>query len=81
MEVNGILNRADYDQLRNKVERLSKKISARKENLEDCKQKLDVYLDLANTFYEISDKDYLEKLEQEERERKERKAKKRRKSL
>ena len=71
MEANGILNRADYDQLRNKVERLSKKISARKENLEDCKQKLDVYLDLANTFYEISDKNYLEKLEQEERERKE----------
>ena len=49
--------------------------------LEGCKQKLDVYLDLANTFYEISDKDYLEKLEQEERERKEREAKKRRKKL
>lgn len=51
MEANGILYRADYDQLRNKVERLSKKISARKENLEECKQKHDVYLDLANTFF------------------------------
>ncbi len=33
MEANGILYRADHDQLRNKVESLSKKISARKENL------------------------------------------------
>lgn len=68
---NSILYKADYDHLRNRIESLKKRVDTLKESYENNQKELDVYVDLANTFYEISDGDYLAKLEEEERRRKE----------
>ena len=68
---NSILYKADYDHLRNRIESLKKHVDTLKESYEKSQKELDVYVDLANTFYEISNGDYLAKLEEEERQRKE----------
>lgn len=81
MESNDIHTLADIDRLREKTENLNKKISALKENLEGCRQRFDVYSDIAKTYGEISKGDYISKLVEEERQRHEHKVKKRKKSL
>lgn len=57
------------------------KISALKDNLEGCRQRYDVYSDIAKTYDEISKGDYISKLVEEEKQRKEYRDRKRKKSL
>ena len=81
MENNDIHSLADIDRLRERTENLSKKISALKENLEGCRQRYDVYSDIAITYAEISKGDYIFKLVEEEKQRREQAAKKNKKKL
>lgn len=81
MECNGILYRADHDQLRNKVERLTRKISDRREKLDEVQKKYTVYRDILETFFEVSKDDYITNLEKEERKRKEELSKKKKKLI
>ena len=69
MDSGGILYRADHDQLRNKVERLTRKISDRKEKLDEVQKKYAVYRDILETFFEVSKDEYITKLEEEEHQR------------
>ncbi|MBR1765141.1 MAG: relaxase/mobilization nuclease domain-containing protein [Ruminococcus sp.] len=76
MENNGISIDADFDRLCKDISKMSKKISALKENLESCRQRYDVYSDIAKTYAEISKWDYLSNLVEDERKRREKEAKK-----
>ena len=71
MDSNDIRTLADINRLRERTESLSKKISALKENLEGCRQRYDVYSDIAKTYGEISQGDYISKLVEKERQRRE----------
>ena len=81
MDSNDIHSLANIDRLKERTENLNKKISALKENLEGCRQRYDVYSDIAKTYAEISKGDYIANLVEEERQRKEQTAKKSRKKL
>ena len=81
MDSNDIHTLADIDRLRERTENLSKKISALKENLEGCRQRYDVYSDIAKTYAEISKGDYIANLVEEEKQRREQAAKKSKKKL
>lgn len=76
MERNEILNAADVDALRRKVESLSKHISNMKESLEKCRQRFEVYCDIRDTYNKISKRDYISNLVEEERQRREQAKKK-----
>ena len=76
MDSNNIHTLADIDRLREHTENLSQKISALKVNLEGCRQRYDVYSDIAKTYAEISQGDYVSKLVEEERQRREQMARK-----
>lgn len=78
---NGIYTSADVNKLKNDTESMGKKIAALKEKLEGCKHRYDVYSDIANTYKEISQGDYISKLAEEERQRREQAAKKHKKKL
>ena len=71
MDSNDIRTLADIDRLREKTEKLNKKISALKDNLEGCRQRFDVYSDISKTYAEISQGDYISKLVEKERQRRE----------
>ena len=81
MESNDIHTLADIDRLREKTENLNKKISALKENLEGCRQRYDVYSDIAKTYADISQGDYISKMVEEEKKRREQVVKKNKKKL
>ena len=81
MDSNNIHTLSDIDRLREKTEKLSKKISALKEKLEGCRQRYDVYSDIVKTYAEISQGDYISKLVVEEKQRREQAAKKNKKKL
>ena len=81
MDSNDIHTLADMDRLRERTENLSKKISALKENLEGCRQRYDVYSDIAKTYAEISHGDYISKLVEEKMQRREQETKKKRRKL
>ena len=55
---------------------LSTKISALNENLEGCRKRYDVYLDIFKTYEELSKGDYISNLVEEEKLRREKAAKK-----
>ena len=78
---NRIYTSADVNKLRNDTESMGKKIAALKDKLEGCKQRYDVYSDIANTYKEISQGDYISKLAEEERQRREQATKKHKKKL
>ena len=80
MDSNNIHTLSDIDRLREKTEKLNKKISALKDNLEGCRKRYDVYSDIAKTYREISQGDYISKMVEEEKERREQVAKKNKKS-
>ena len=69
------------DKLKHDAESLDKKIAALKDNLEGCRQRYDVYSDIAKTYGEISKGDYFSKLVEEEKQRKEKAAKKNKRKL
>ena len=81
MDSNDIHTLADIDRLRERTENMSKKISALKDNLEGCRQRYDVYSDIAKTYGEISQGDYISKLVEDEKQRREQAAKKNMKKL
>lgn len=81
MDSNDIRTLADIDRLREKTEKLNKKISALKENLEGCRQRYDVYSDIAKTYADISQGDYISKMVEEEKQRREQMVKKNKKKL
>ena len=72
MQRNNILSTADELRLRERAENLGKRITAIKQRLDSCKQQYDVYSDIAKTYHEISEGDYIGRLVEEERRRKER---------
>jgi len=72
---------ADVDSLRERTKNLGKKITALKDNLEGCRQRYDVYSDIAKTYAEISQGDYIGKLVLEEKQHREKEVKKRKKKL
>ncbi len=51
------------------------------DNLEGCKQRYDVYSDIAKTYGEISKADYISKFVEEEKQRREKAAKKNKRKL
>ena len=81
LEQNGIHSPADADILHEQADQLNQKISALKENLEGCRQRYDVYADIAETYREITERDYIGKLIGEEKRRREQDKKKRGKKL
>jgi len=78
MLANHIMTAADFDDLRSRVESLSKKIGGLREKLDECKQKYDVFTDIQKTYDEISKPDYISGLVEEERQRQEQVKKKKR---
>ncbi len=78
---NDIHSPSDEDSLREKARHLGIKISALKENLEGCRNRYDVYSDIAKTYGEISKGDYISKLVEEKKQRKEKAAKKENRKL
>ncbi|MBR1383906.1 MAG: relaxase/mobilization nuclease domain-containing protein [Ruminococcus sp.] len=80
MDSNNILTLADIDRLQERTEKLNKKISALKENLEGCRQRYEVYSDIAKTYAKISKGDYISKMVEEERHRRVQAVKKNKKS-
>ena len=81
MERNDILNSADADTLRRNLNSLSKRISGMKDNLEKCRQQYEVYCDIRDTYYKISEGDYLSNLVEEERKRREQTKKKHKRKI
>ena len=82
--INGsnIQNRADLERIKSAKQETNKKIAALKYSFENCKQLYEVYADIASTYYQISNGDYISKLIEEEKRRLEREEdRKKRKSL
>lgn len=70
-ENNGIRTLADLDRMKAAFAETDKKTAALKENFKRCQQLFDVYSDIAKTYYEIFQGDYITKLVEEERQRQE----------
>ena len=66
---NGITEKADLDRLRVKLQETEKQTVLLKEQLRKCQQTHMVYSDIAKTYREISQGDYISKLVAEERKR------------
>ena len=71
VENNGIRTLADLDRMKAAFAETDKKTAALKENFKRCQQLFDVYSDIAKTYYEIFQGDYITKLVEEERQRQE----------
>ena len=69
MRNNGIAGRADLDRLKAKLQETDNQIVSLKEPLRKCQQTYTVYADIAKTYREISQGDYIFKLLEEERKR------------
>ncbi|MBE6869849.1 MAG: relaxase [Ruminococcus albus] len=70
MADSGICTQADFDQLKEQVGILDRKIATLKDSLNKCRQQYDVYRDIRDTYYNISKGDYISNLVEEERQRK-----------
>ena len=66
---NGIKEKADLDRLRAKLQETEKLTISVKEQLKKCQQSHMVYSDIAKSYREISQGDYISKLVAEERKR------------
>ena len=66
---NGISEKSDLDHLDSKLQENEKQIASLKEQHRKCQQKYTVYADIAKTYREISQGDYISKLVEEERKR------------
>ena len=71
MADNGICTQADFDQLKEQVGILDRKIATMKDSLDKCRQQYDVFRDIRDTYYNISKGDYISNLVDEERQRQE----------
>ena len=59
---NGIQTRADLDRLKQTKAEQDNKIAALKKTFESCKKQYEVYSDIAATYHDIADGDYISKL-------------------
>ena len=68
---NGITSRIELEHLKSSLSDTDKRITALKENFKRCQQLYDVYSDIAATYREISQGDYISKLVAEEQKKRE----------
>ena len=66
---NNISDRPDFERLKAIRTETDKKIAALKKTFKDCEGMYEVYKDIADTYYSISNGDYISKLVEEEREK------------
>jgi predicted anti-sigma-YlaC factor YlaD len=66
---NGIADKADLERFRAELQKTEKRVISVKEHLRKCQQTHTVYADIAKTYREISQGDYISKLVTEERKR------------
>lgn len=66
LKSNNIRSRSDYDYLKKVNSEMGQKATPLKENFERCKRLYDLYSDIAKTYYEISQGDYISRLVEEE---------------
>ena len=69
VQMNDIKEGADLDRLRAQMQENEKQIASLKEQHRKCQQTYTVYADIAKTYREISQGDYISKLTEEERKR------------
>lgn len=67
LENNNITTHSDYEYLKSVVTDTAKKTAPLKENFEKCCKLCNIYSEIAKTYYEISQKDYISRLVDEER--------------
>lgn len=72
LESHNIQSRSDYDYLKNVVSKTAQKTAPLKEKFERCRQICELYSDIAKTYYDISQGDYISRLIEEERQNRER---------
>ena len=67
LESNNIRSRSDYDYLKKVNSEMEQKAAPLKEKFERCRQLYDLYSDIAKTYHEISQGDYISRLVEEKR--------------
>ncbi len=67
MQKNGINSREDFEHLKQLQSDTKQKISALNSNFENCKKLYEVYSDIAKTYQEISQGDYISRLVEEKK--------------
>ena len=67
LENHNIRSRSDYDYLKNVISETAQKNAPLKEKFERCRQLYDLNSDIAKTYYDISQGDYISRLVEEER--------------
>ena len=72
LENHNIRSRSDYDYLKNIVSETAQKNAPLKEKFERCRQLCELYSDIAKTYYDISQGNYISRLVEEERQNRER---------
>lgn len=72
LESRNIRSRSDYDYLKNVVSETAQKSAPLKEKFVQCRQLCELYSDIAKTYYDISQGDYISRLVEEERQNRER---------
>ena len=72
LESNNIKTHSDYEYLKSVVADTQKKAAPLKENFEKCNRLCELYSEIAKTYYEISQRDYISRLVDEERQDKDR---------
>ena len=72
LESNNIRSRSDYDYLKKVNSEAEQKAAPLKEQFERCRQLYDLYSEIAKTYHEISQGDYISRLVEEERQSRER---------
>ncbi len=72
LESNNIQTRSDYEYLKAVIADTKQKAAPLKENFKRCSQLCELYSDIAKTYYEISQGDYISQLVAEERRNRER---------
>lgn len=72
LESHNVQSRSDYDYLKNIVSGTEQKTTPLKERFERCRQLCELYSDIAKTYYDISQGDYISRLVEEGRQNRER---------
>jgi hypothetical protein len=81
LKSNNIQSHLDFDRLKVLQQETDKKITALKNNFENCKNLYNTYSDIAKTYYELSKGDYVSKLVAEEQKKLEREGQKKKRVI
>lgn len=65
LERSNITSRSDYKYLKSVITDTEQKAAPLKENFEKCSRLYDIYSDIAKTYYDISQGDYISRLVEE----------------